>query len=300
MTPNPVPASIAEEDVIEKMARAMCKRRGLDPDEVVGPVGVATGFRYEAFIEDARAAHAVLPRSEGNALTTICNMLWEHDSDREPSTDMVYCGRCQQDGGVFGQQRASVHWSDVPHDKDCLYALAIAAIRGPAEICPDCDGQGWYVGGNFHTGEAEQVQCQRCNCTGKIAPLLPRSEGFNAGVEMAAKVADRVIVEANMSGVPETADIAREIAAAIRNLKRGEEDGFIESAKWPEPEDDERRLIAGPAGHEGNLYCWGVGTFDAMKRCWTCNGNRYSPDHVTHFARLPTLLSPPKRTEEEG
>lgn len=34
----------------------------------------------------------------------------------------------------------------------------------PEEItCYYCDNNGWYVGANYHTGEAEQIQCEACD-----------------------------------------------------------------------------------------------------------------------------------------
>ena len=35
--------------------------------------------------------------------------------------------------------------------------------------CPECGGMGWYSGTD-NRGEQEQVQCERCNCTGHLAP----------------------------------------------------------------------------------------------------------------------------------
>ena len=40
------------------------------------------------------------------------------------------------------------------------------------EKCPQCSGDGWYVQANYHTGDAEQVQCGYCLASGYI-PYVP-------------------------------------------------------------------------------------------------------------------------------
>lgn len=34
---------------------------------------------------------------------------------------------------------------------------------GKKIICCYCDDSGWYIGANYHTGEAEQAQCESCD-----------------------------------------------------------------------------------------------------------------------------------------
>ena len=63
---------------------------------------------------------------EGLALKRILDGLWEQDRERERQLDLTYCGRCEAEGG---SQERHAHWSDVPHDKDCLYTTAIEAIQ---------------------------------------------------------------------------------------------------------------------------------------------------------------------------
>lgn len=92
----------------------------------------------------ARLADALSSRSpgeSGSALRYVANALWEQDAEREVSTDHVYCGRCEAEGGAYGARRGTVHWADVPHDKDCLYTIIGEGLkpspRGYAEGLED-------------------------------------------------------------------------------------------------------------------------------------------------------------------
>lgn len=100
----------------------------------------------------------------------IKDNMWSGD---DPPEDVLAMMQVARDPAHNMWERGTLHWTfedgwlsvwSLPTQAaDAMESLVMFAW------CPDCDGQGWYVGQNFHTGDAEQVQCQRCNCTGRPA-----------------------------------------------------------------------------------------------------------------------------------